>query len=654
MSRLQRSLHRSLQGMGLVVILGIGLTHGALAADLPKDKCFAFFSAEPKLLVTGDAKITDQERREILILRPNVDQQAYVYAYNPKEVGDSVHVSMHAVKLNDQTQLPAGSEIARTAQPISIGPKQLAKVSLVGKTSAPTPAAAPPATAKTDDKASEPTPSGTKLDTDNKTDAYLFLRVESTLAPPKGTVPLEGYERTQLSISIPSTFQVTPKAANNRLEVNIKGPQEEQKKLLTAQPAKVRLDLRSDLNPLLTADAIVQSTLEADLPLDSPEGVTLFATLTPAVAAKLVELREDKTIPRVTVSIDGYDRAFIIKTNFSGDPKVLGDQDTFVNVRLSSKLQAPGKPIWVTAEADNISLADAPVVVSVNRLGGDKYEVIRKFPTDRQRDVYLRHGEGDAIILRPVVKDWMIEYPTAGAIGKQLFKAERAGKPSEPRELLLDNSKPKKLSFTKAPEKPDCLMNSSHTLEASVEDGESGVAAVWFFTGAVPPSVDGKPASGSKVVRGEKLPMPANTYRMVEPFKLPGTTGEFEVGVLAVNEVGQSSVEAKVLAVIEPPKPKEEKAKDEKPKKTTGSIVVRVLQSTRPQPQLPVTLMDAAGNVVKTATTDGSGSATFKDLQPGEYTLKSVKRADQNANGSATATVEAGDTPANALITIRR
>ena len=83
-----------------------------------------------------------------------------------------------------------------------------------------------------------------------------------------------------------------------------------------------------------------------------------------------------------------------------------------------------------------------------------------------------------------------------------------------------------------------------------------------------------------------------------------------------------------------------------------GAIAGRVVQgagSERPQPGLPVQLLDATGKVIGAATTNTAGEFEFPDLLPGPYFVGSVKVADYGARSVQAVSVEAGETTAVTL-----
>lgn len=603
----------------------VALAAQAPAAEFPPDRVFAFFSASPTLKANEKPTPGETGIAVSLPLRPNVEQLAYVYVYNPKDDDATVNVILSA-------GVNAGGEIARTSAPVNVPSKQVVKVALVGRTApaaSPTPSAAVP-TGKDEPKPTMPV--GTKIDDLSK----LYLRVEEKSDKP-GKIEPKDYELFEVEVPRPDrdakfTAEVTvPK--DGALQVRVKFVKQKDSPLFTTQPAKIRLDLRPDYNEQLDTATIGQGTYEAEVPVDGE--ATLFAE-----GVKFKENGSEEAI--VCVSIDGYDRTFRIKTDFKSSPTILSTP--FVNVRLSSLAQVPGKPVTVTVEADDDT---NDTILAVDRTGTKSFETIEKFPKrkSRQKAVYVSvGGEGDPVRFMPIVRDWSIEFATANVAGVRTFEV-RNGNAQSRRSLLVDRTAPMNIKLD-LPAKEQLLVGTEQILKASGSDAESGIASVYFYLGD-PPSADGKPASGSKVVRGEK--QTDGSWATKDPIRLPDTRGEVKVGVIFLNGVGLGTSSESTIYVREA-----EKAKDEKTKKTTGDIEGIVMQSIRPQPDLPVILKDAAGKELKKTTTDSSGKFAFKDLAPGDYNVSSVKRADLNSNGSKDVTVEAGDKPAKVEIVIRR
>ena len=619
-----------------------GPSWGQADGKLPDDKVHAFFHESPTLEYDP---LQPPEKLKTIELRPNLEQSAYVYVYNPRVDDAPLNVVLSSGN-------KAGQEIARTQQSITVKGKSLVKVNITGSTNK-----APTAPVAATDQAKPAPPKGVLLPT-----SELLLRVEKLTETVAGRKP-ELYETYAISIPKPD-FEIALEDAKVSGSLKVIVRVKAGTPRFTNKPAKITLDLRPDLNPQLDPATLNQGAFEAELPVDPVGGeIALFAEGVRYLDGK----SKDKAY--VAVNIDGYDRAFLIATDFSGKPETLSS--SYENVRLSSTKQVPGKPVLVTAEVDGKADEKDDIKVQVARFGDStKFDVLRTFKGPREKKIYVAVGQdNDAVVFTTVLKDWSFEFGTTGIAGKRTFKVDTnrgSGQISlkfddltkSPRELLVDRTPPESLKLADIPEK-QLLIGTLHTLIVDAADAESGIDAkkVFFYTGDTPPSLDGKPAPGSKVLRGKPiLDKDGNvvgtagkfTFESEEKLRLPEQKGELKIGVLVVNGVGLMSVAEKTIYVSEPVKPKE------KVKPTTGSIVGRVRQAYRPQPGLPVTLGDSAGKAVKTATTDADGKFKFEELAPGTYTVSTVKKADANSKGSESVVVKASDDPALVEMTIRR
>lgn len=616
-----------------LAVVAIAAASGT-AQEVPADKPYAFFSPLASL-DANKVPAVGTERAVTLGLRPNVEQYAYVFVYNPTDDDATVNVI-----LSSGTKAVAGAEIARTAAPVTVPSKQVAKVALAGKavSAAPAPAVAP----ADKDKPVVAEPVGQKID-NNST---LVLRVEKAEKAPK-TVKIEDHEKYLLTINPPTSatagtgsFKVEPSIpTKGKLSVAVSFTRPADGAIYSDKPAKVRLDLRPDVNTELDPDTLKQGTFEADLPIGAETGkVTLFAE-----GVKFKDKQEKKV--RIAVSVDGYDRAFLIDTNFEAEAVL--SKDGLTNVKLSSERQVPGKPVLVTVEAEDKATAGASL--SVDRTGEGRYDLIQKYATARREAIFVKvGGPNDSVQLTPVVEDWTYLFDTKSVAGVRTFKVVTSSNAEATRALLVDRTAPVEVKLVDLPAKAAAVTATEHVLKASGLDAESGIADVIFYVGDAP-AADGKPAPGGKAVHGVKAA--DGTWASKAPVRLPETRGEIKVGVRFVNGVGLTTDAESVLYVKDPEK---EKAKEEEKKRTTGSIKGTVIQANRLQPDLPVSLRDGAGKELKKTTTNGSGEFTFKDVPPGEYTVTTVKRADQNAKGSKPVTVEAVEKPATVEVPVKR
>ncbi len=621
---------------GLLSSLGASPAQDAAKAPQAKagDAVFAFFSSSPTFNPTGDPT---QQPTYLSSLSPrlNAENQIFAYVYNPSARAQVVDVVLQAG--DDAVRV----ELSRVAESVTVASKESKRIAFAPlKSVAPPAPAAPvaPEKAKGDEK-EVVKPRGVQL----PANANLYLRVvlkgEKLIEKGKEDNSVNNINRNFRSES----FSYAVASVNNSATVTVK--YESNVRRLTNAPVKIRLDVRADLNPQLKPASLFKGTFEAELPphddLHNPTDDT-YKPVTATLVVEGVEFESGvKSKATLGVTIDGYDRAFLFETDFNGsDTKLEGTDKLVPHARLSSYAQVPGKPVTMAVEADGAK-ADQPVELVVDRVGKGEFDVLRKFPTDRSREVFLFVGEDGAVALTPVVKDWTVEFPTAQVAGKRTFAVRIGGTAIEtlPKQVLVvDRTPPVGVSIVTKPTKDQLLVGRLLNLSAVGTDPDSGIDRVYFFTGETPPALDGKPAPGSRVIPGQLgKALLASTYTTVEPFRLPEVKGEVRVGVIAFNKVGLSTVSDLTLYVRTPPVPPE--------KPTTGSIIGRAVQAGRPQPGLPVSLTNAAGKIVKETKSDDLGKFEFKDLPPGSYTVAAVKKADANAGGKVTVEVKADKDP---------
>jgi hypothetical protein len=654
-------------------VLCLGLVAATAATGNRADgqeKPFAFFSNSANLPADGapgrDARI-DQ-----LYLRPNVEQAAYLYVHNPADGRDRTDIAV--ILWQGGKDSKGRIELARGKVAVKKG--QTARVALAApggaKPAAPPPPQAP-APAAGEKAAPPPVPAPTGLRLVSRTDLTLQvidekeqLATERQLEERTVVVDVRS-PRELLEQAVPNV----PKDSNTfvvQLKFNKTVP------LFTDKPAKVRLDIRPDLNPELVPDPNA-GTYEADLPTDGEarlvaEGVR-FAGGEPARRSCIV-----------AVTLDGVDRALLFRTNFSGVPTEVPDTEPFVNVKPTATKLLPGKPCQVQMEFSNVDEKANPFAdLRLDRFnrtdlrkGFDdaKSDLVQHLAGLRKKETYVRFGgPDDAIGLTTVLIDWSYDFPTAGVFGVRTFKLQAVNPRTGPEtwvpterqaaaqaEFRVYNVRPIALDRTPPAAKialptVKLVAGDKVTVTAHVTEDLTDITQVLFYLGD-PPAADAKLVPG-RLVKGKLLKDAGpqldrdaglgprdRVYEAV--LTLPEQRGPVQIGVKAVNEVGLASKDDEgisfVIADVLPPPTPKEKEKE----KTTGTIKGKIMQGSRAQPKLPVTLWDAAGKtLIKSTTSDDNGDYKFEDVPAGSYIVASVKKQD-SAKGKAPATVEGGKT----------
>jgi hypothetical protein len=349
----------------------------------------------------------------------------------------------------------------------------------------------------------------------------------------------------------------------------------------------------------------------------------------------------------ISLDIDGFARAAMYPMGNSNTPD-RNFQTVFV--RSDERLMVPGKPFKVTFEPYRIveengwSITRNRVAKTTpgNANATPAVDLLKKGTSLYDQTVKVASNEDGSLTLTTTHADWSVTVPSAGLAGEFQFHAILKKTPtSDPK----DDTKSAPAKVVVDPTKPDVALDEIDvkklitgkeiSLSAKATDSLSQVTKVWFYRGD-PPTADGKPSPGSVSVPG--ISGSDGTWTAERAIALPDQKGEVRLGVIAFNGVGLSNSVEKTVKVEPSPD-----AKSSDPKKTTGTIVGSVMKGYLGQSGLPVELLDSTGkSVIKTTTTAANGSFKFEDVAPGSYTLKSIKKADHNAQGSANASVEAG------------
>jgi hypothetical protein len=578
------------------VALAAALTAGPAAAQAP-DRPWVFVSDNPAEPADRDPAAPIRN----ILLRPNVEGTVYVYVRNPTEKDHEVTVLLSA----DPTE---GGEFARASVPV--GAKRTVRVR------PPRPAAdvVPPPGAR-------------------------------PVVPPSTAVPKSLYvwllsgrdvlERLELPVrvQVPSQYVVATPAlvaepdGTGKLTITLTDRRQDGRPF-PGPPAKVRLDVSPARVPDLIADSMRGSTFRAEL---RPAGRAVLAVTN-------ARFRGPNRAGVIAVDVDGYDRAFLFETDFSGTTP---QPQRATTLRIAAPPYViPGKPCPVRLEVDKPP-AGALVEFGIDRSNTGTFETTTH-ASDRYEAVGARwDGVAGGVLFVNTVHDWVEDLETAGMTGSRRLRLrllDATGnvlvEPTTARDLVVeetiafDDTAPEGVRFGRLGK---ALRNRVLDMAAFADDPESRVVRALFFHGE-PPTADGKPAPGGRVVVATPPARDGDPFTGELP--LPDRVGRVAIGVRFINAVGLASDLTDEIEVVETPKP------------TTGDIKVKVVQGSddRPQPTLTVQVLDEKkATTVKTGATDDKGEVTIKDLPPGKYVVFSNKPQDY-AKAEKPVTVEVGKT----------
>jgi len=646
--------------LGFVAAVVAVVTAGPPAAGQNKDKDLeAFFSSSPAEPADGDPKNNVAN----LYLRPNIEQAAYVYVRNKGRDERTVTVVMSSVGKDAR----AGTELVR-AKGVVVQPGRTVRVPFPNSSNPPAQAAvAAPADEKAAGRAVPPP--GVRL---GPTQLVLEVIDEKENRPEDR----QAFRRAvELDVRSPREFikAIPDFPESNQLVITAEF--DRNFKLFSDKPARVRLDLRPDLNPDLDLDTLNTGTYEADLPTDGKvELIAQGVKFKPASSRLAV----------VALSVDGYDRAFLYKTNFSGRPDELSTGEPFVNIRPSAAKLVPGQPCQLRLEFSYTGPDKFPdLELLTDRRNQNEFvpgtaTVANRYPGPQRKEIYFSAGgPADAIVFHTVLTDWVYDFPTANVFGVRWFKLQAVDPRTDPRKVVPSNSeaeavqkynvrniRPVVLDRTPpavklARPKGVPIVGQKLTLAARGVEDLTDFKDVLFYIGDPPAPgaklvpgklVRGTPVSGAGPKTDPEFGPRDRTYEAT--LTLPDVKGLVQVGVKFVNEVGLASRDDEgvtyfYLDVQDPPAPRGVK------EKLTGTIKGRVTQGSRPQPGLPVELRDEDGKkVLKATRADDAGEFRFDDVPPGSYTVVSVKKVDAS-KGVDKVSVEPGKTSLATLNVLR-
>ena len=333
-----------------------------------------------------------------------------------------------------------------------------------------------------------------------------------------------------------------------------------------------------------------------------------------------------------SVTVDGVARVFRLKVDFarSGPPTApVLDQSPYLELKLADP-PTPGRSVAFRVGADRAP-PDATLDVRLLRPGTSGLPVVeheKKFPRPLDQTATIAVGDKPGeLLVTATVADWSAAWDLPQIIGSRTLEARLLtadGKVllTQTIKVVLDDTPPTGVAFRSPPamaKAGDPLL-----LRATAADPESGIAEVSFFAGKL---TDGKPPSTAVYVPAIQSPNDPTTWTATVP-TMSTDKGPTDFSVKAVNGAGLPVYASASVNLVDklPTKP--------------GAIAGQLVLGSTPQAGLTVSLLDANGKALKTATTDTNGKFTFDGLKAGAYKLAASKVTPPRA---ATATVQVRD-----------
>src|SRR5207249_4801440 len=123
---------------------------------------------------------------------------------------------------------------------------------------------------------------------------------------------------------------------------------------------------------------------------------------------------------RITLTVDGYERAYMFKANFDeGNLRPLGDDPVRVRLkapryfnpeeRMGPKGEKIIPQLVLNLEADGIADADTRLEVSFDRAGDGRFLPQRVFPSLRDQRIALTALPEGGLQFKTSVRDWKME-----------------------------------------------------------------------------------------------------------------------------------------------------------------------------------------------------------------------------------------------------
>jgi hypothetical protein len=571
--------------------------------------------APPRILLGFSPDGKDAREAKSLRLRPNVAQEVFVFAQNDGKADREVTVSL----------LDGDEEVAAQKFKADAGKTTRLKLKQPAPTAPAAPAAgaaAPPAAGAAAGPAMAPLKGAARLHFEVNGKA-VGRDVEVEVVRPSDYVEVLEPE-------------FVPEAAGgSRFAVRVRRRRE-----FGGPPCKVDLVLRTDRIPELVEEQRRKGVYSNLLAGTGAEGAEV------RLYADGLKLRGDGDRNRlVYLTVDGYERAFILETTFrrTGRPSA----PTLVTdpcLRLTCRpFASPAVPYRVAVEVDNAPESGAtPAVtkldVASREAGKDgPFEEVARFRGDRsQRLLFGAGGPGGGFLFRPVLTDWVADYDMSGRFGPTTFRLQmfqgtepvdvrdtaRDPGPNDPvlvpkvtADVVFDDAPPRGL-FVEVPK--EVVRGAALAARAAAPaDADVPVVRVVFYAGK--PDPEGKWLS--ELARAEGVPVDRAKRIWGVNFRVSADhKGPVLLGADFINRAGVVARTGPVAVEVVDPAAAAAAVK-------TAVIRGTVAEGPRVQPGVDVQLLDTKNAVFGATKTDAEGRFAFKDVVPGVYRVAAAREA---------------------------
>jgi hypothetical protein len=609
----------------------------------------------PTLLVSSTPdEPREGQAKKVVRLRPNVaGQRVYLWVNNPGE--DDVKVS---VALRGPAPRGTGHKEVLRSKPVTVKAGKTESVAFDGPAPPAAPAGQPPA------------PAGLEL-------TGLPSAYELVLLDGEGKEVPKSARRVELMQ--PSDYVDVPTVVfdgNTRtLRVSVTAGKD-----FAGPEALVELVVSPKDIPGLIDDPDKDGTYERNLTAPGDKVELIARNL------RFDERKQGTTANGlVSVTVDGYERAFLFRTTFRLDGGAnRGDRISGPVVGLHwPRYQPPGPACHVRLDVDNAP-PDSTVELALKH--GEEGQAFAKddlklLRAPREQHVWVAPAEG-GLAFETRVRDWGTDMDSRGLYKEHALRVRLLKQGGAPVEIFdardLDEARPaatksidvpvtfdatpadiksfgvqltkqekgQPVSFVATRDTPKAdnqmLPGAPLRLVLKAADPESGIKKVVFFLGK--PAADPKTPGTLNVpdmvptVPGKPDDRDPTTWRAeLQPPPTDPKGGAVTISAQVTNGAGQNSFGTIEIKLVPPPAPP---PPGPPPKPSIEGTVVDT--AGRGQPKLPVTLIDSQNIVRDTQTTDASGKFVFKNVPPGAYRVSSRKTAN-NTSGSTAVEVAEGE-----------